>query len=143
MNVCLKSYGLNGRFEQEASMYPGLHPARVTEQHKNLYRLVSEKSEMFGAVSGRLQHGADGGIDFPAVGDWVMIDRQDADSGNAVIHCVLSRKSAFVRKSAGTANEQQVIAANIDTLFLCMSLNADFNMRRMERYLTIAWDSRA
>jgi ribosome biogenesis GTPase len=143
MSIHLRSYGLSDRFEREASVYPELYLARVTEQHKNLYRLVSRESELTGAVSGRLQHGADGGADFPAVGDWVMIDRQGAAGGDAVIHRVLSRKSAFVRKSAGTANERQVVAANIDTLFLCMSLNADFNPRRMERYLTIAWDSRA
>jgi ribosome biogenesis GTPase len=72
-----------------------------------------------------------------------MIDRQTADSGNAVIRYVLRRKSVFTRKAAGTANEEQVIAANIDTVFICMSMDADFNLRRVERYLAIAWDSRA
>lgn len=63
--------------------------------------------------------------------------------GNAVIHHVLARKSAFLRKVAGTAKDAQVVAANIDTVFICMSLNNDFNLRRLERYLSIAWDSRA
>jgi ribosome biogenesis GTPase len=94
-------------------------------------------------VSGKLLHEADGGLDFPAVGDFVMIDRTDSGSGNAVIHHVLSRASVFTRKAAGTAVSVQVIAANIDTVFLCMALNADFNLRRLERYLTVAWDSRA
>jgi ribosome biogenesis GTPase len=79
----------------------------------------------------------------PAVGDWVMVDRTDNSGGEAVIHHILDRKSAFTRKAAGTANAIQVIAANIDTVFLCMALNADFNLRRMERYLTICWDSGA
>ena len=61
----------------------------------------------------------------------------------AIIHHILSRKSIFERKAAGTSNGIQIIATNIDTVFLCMSLNQDFNLRRMERYLTIAWDSGA
>ncbi|GHU55777.1 hypothetical protein FACS1894132_12350 [Clostridia bacterium] len=63
--------------------------------------------------------------------------------GNAVIHHVLARSSVFVRQAAGTAGDVQVVAANIDIVFLCMSLNADFNLRRLERYLTVTWDSRA
>jgi ribosome biogenesis GTPase len=72
-----------------------------------------------------------------------MIDRQDAGAGNAVIQHVLRRKSVFARQAAGTSNDEQVVAANIDTVFICMSLNADFNLRRLERYLTIAWSSMA
>ncbi|MEL7658425.1 MAG: ribosome small subunit-dependent GTPase A, partial [Bacillota bacterium] len=81
--------------------------------------------------------------DFPAVGDWVIIDRMDDDAGNAVIHHILRRKSIFERKAAGTSNSVQIVAANIDTIFICMSLNADFNLRRLERYLSIAWNSMA
>jgi ribosome biogenesis GTPase len=81
--------------------------------------------------------------DYPVVGDWVMVDRLDDISGNAIIHYILRRKSAFERKSAGTSNQTQVVAANIDTVFICMSLNNNFNLRRLERYLAIAWDSMA
>jgi ribosome biogenesis GTPase len=81
--------------------------------------------------------------DYPAVGDFVMLDRNDDAAGNAIIHHVLTRKSAFIRKAAGTANEEQVVAANIDTVFICMALNNDYNLRRVERYLSIAWDSGA
>ena len=66
-----------------------------------------------------------------------------ADPGTAVIHLVLPRKSLFVRKAAGTSKTEQVVAANIDTVFLCMSLNNDFNLRRLERYLAVAWESGA
>src|SRR5699024_9876761 len=62
-------------------------------------------------------------------------------NGNAIIHNILTRKSAFIRKAAGTSNEEQIVAANIDKVFICMSLNNDFNLRRLERYLSIAWDS--
>lgn len=72
-----------------------------------------------------------------------MIDRINDKDGNAVIHYILQRKSVFSRKTAGTIEDQQVVAANIDVIFLCMSLNADFNLRRIERYLTIAWESMA
>jgi len=79
-----------------------------------------------------------------------MIDRTDKNEGNAVIHHILQRKSALVRAAAGagrgapgTKTAGQMIAANIDIIFICMSLGADFNLRRVERYLTIAWDSMA
>ncbi len=82
-------------------------------------------------------------MDFPAVGDWVMIDRADKNSGNAVIRNILKRKSYFARRAAGTKEDVQIVAANVDTIFICMSLNTDFNLRRLERYLSIAWDSMA
>jgi ribosome biogenesis GTPase len=139
----LRKYGLTEQFEQEAGDYEGLFAARVSQQHRELYRVIGERGELNAVVSGKLAYHADGQLAFPAVGDFVMVDRQDANSGNAVIHHVLRRKSVFTRKAAGTANEEQVIAANIDTVFICMSLNADFNPRRAERYLAIAWDSQA
>ena len=139
----LKKYGFSPRFEQEATLYEGLFPARVLEQHRELYKLVCEDGEIQAAVSGKLAHQAASNADFPAVGDWVMIDRMDQASGNAVIHQVLRRKTVFERKAAGTSNAAQVVAANIDIAFICMSLNADFNLRRLERYLSIAWDSMA
>lgn len=72
-----------------------------------------------------------------------MLDRDNSLSGNAIIHKILKRKSVFIRKAAGTSHDVQVVAANIDTVFICMSLNSDFNLRRLERYLSIAWDSGA
>lgn len=143
MYLNLKKYGLSDRFEQEASLYSGLFPARVTEQHRDLYKVVCEHGELIAGISGKLAYHAEDQMSFPAVGDWVMIDRTDSRSGNAIIHNVLERKSVFVRQMAGTSNGQQVIAANIDTVFICMSLNSDFNLRRIERYIAIAWESMA
>lgn len=143
MNMNLKNYGLTERFEQEATMYEGLFIARVTEQHRELYKVISECGEIDASVSGKLAYNADSKTSFPAVGDWVMIDRLDGKGGNAIIHHILRRKSVLARQSSGTENTGQVIGANIDTIFICMSLNADFNIRRIERYLTIAWDSMA
>lgn len=139
----LIKYGLTDRFIQEATLYEGLFLARVTEQHRDLYKVVSEEGELQAGVSGNFIYRTNDNSDFPAVGDWVMLDRTDDSAGNAVIHHILRRKSVFERKAAGTANSIQIVAANIDIIFICMSLNADFNLRRIERYLAIAWDSMA
>jgi ribosome biogenesis GTPase len=139
----LKKYGLTPRFEQESTLYEGLFLARVTEQHRDLYKVVGENGEMPAAVSGKLAFNAADAADFPAVGDWVMTDKEDGSTGNAVIREILRRRSAFERKAAGTSRGSQIIAANIDLVFICMSLNADFNLRRLERYLSVAWDSGA
>lgn len=139
----LIKYGLTDRFIQEATLYEGLFLARVTEQHRDLYKVVSEEGELQAGVSGNFIYRTNDNSDFPAVGDWVMIDRMDDSVGNAVIHHILRRKSIFERKAAGTANNIQIVATNIDIIFICMSLNADFNLRRIERYLAIAWDSMA
>lgn len=143
MNSNLKQYGLTECLGKEAALYSGLFAARITAQHRNLYQVISEQGELNATISGKFAYHAENQLDYPAVGDWVMIDRMDATSGNAVIHRVLQRKSILVRQAAGTANAEQAIAANIDTVFICMSLNSDFNLRRIERYLTIVWDSRA
>jgi ribosome biogenesis GTPase len=139
----LRKYGLTEGFLQESTLYEGLFVARVSRQYRGLYKVVGEHGELDASVSGKLAYNTGEQSGFPAVGDFVMIDRTDADRGNAVIHKILSRKSVFTRKAAGTANDEQIIAANIDIVFICMSLNTDFNLRRTERYLTIAWDSGA
>ena len=99
----LKKYGFSERFEQEASFYEGLYPSRISEQHRYIYKVISEDGELQAEVSGKLHYAAEGTMDFPAVGDWVMIDRTDSRSGNAIIHNVLERKSVFVRQMAGTS----------------------------------------
>lgn len=141
--IDLKEYGLIPRFEQEATMYEGLYIARVIEQRRDLYKVISENGELHAEVSGKFVYNAYDNADFPAVGDWVMVDRTEDSSGNAIIHQVLRRKSVFERRAAGTSNTLQIVAANIDVVFICMSLNADFNLRRLERYLSVAYDSMA
>ncbi len=79
--------------------------------------------------------------DYPAVGNFVLVNWNE--SGNSSIIESLLPKSAFIRKAAGGSHQEQVVAANIDIVFLCMALNNDFNLRRMERYISIAWDSGA
>jgi len=126
-----------------SAVYPGLFPGRIVSQSRDLYTVVAERGELTAEVSGKFRFEAGTLSHFPAVGDFVLLDRSEDAGGNGIIHAVLPRKSAFIRKAAGTSNDEQVVAANIDTVFLCMSLNSDFNLRRMERYLGVAWDSGA
>lgn len=141
--IDLKKYGLTPRFEQEASMYENMYIARVMQQHRDIYNVICSGGEILASVSGKFSYDAKDNTDYPVVGDWVIIDRIDNSAGNAVIHHVLTRKSVFERKAAGTSNEAQIIASNIDTVFICMSLNANFNLRRIERYLSVAFNSMA
>jgi ribosome biogenesis GTPase len=113
----------------------GLVPGRVCAEHKELYRVYSAQGERPAEVSGRLRYQACGRADFPAVGDWVALE---PGAGLAVIHAVLPRANKFSRKVAGGAAEEQLVAANLDTLFLLTSLNRDLNPRRVERYLAAA-----
>ncbi len=139
----LYKIGLTDRFEQEATMYEGLYLARVVVQYPALYKVVTESGEIQAEISGKMGFEAKDSLDYPVVGDWVMVDRLDDCAGNAIIHHILRRKSLFERKAAGTSNQKQMVAANIDTVFICMSLNNNFNLRRLERYLSVAWDSMA
>lgn len=141
--IDLENYGLNQHLKQEVSLYSDLFVARVTEQHRELYKVITENGELLAEVSGKFVFKTEDNTSFPVVGDWVMIDRTKEGSGNAVIHQVLSRTSLFERKAAGTGNGVQIVAANFDLVFICMSLNNDFNLRRLERYLSIAWSSQA
>ncbi|CZQ84844.1 ribosome small subunit-dependent GTPase A [Trichococcus ilyis] len=108
-----------------------------------MYRVATAESELLAEISGKMRHAAAEMSDYPAVGDFVLIDRNEASRDHAIIHHTLTRKSVIIRKAAGKAHDVQVVAANIDIAFICMSLNNDFNLRRLERYLAIAWDSGA
>lgn len=143
MNNRLKNLGFSDRFIQEATLYEGLFLGRVITQYKDYYKIATENSEVIAEISGKFRYTASTLLDYPVVGDFVMLDRDNCEVGNAIIQNILTRKSAFVRRAAGTANNVQIIAANIDTVFICISLNNDFNLRRIERYLSIAWDSGA
>lgn len=139
----LKTMGLSTQFINEARFYENLVLGRVMSQAKHIYNVMTEVGEIKAEVSGKFRYETKSVTEFPAVGDFVMLNRADYSQGHAVIHRVLSRKSEFIRKAAGTANEAQVVAANVDLVYICMAANNDFNLRRLERYLGIAWDSGA
>ena len=140
--INIKKYGFSERFSNEIPQDNQLTPARVLSQEKGFYRIISDKGEKLAEVSGKFRFQTTILSDYPAVGDFVLVNWNE--SGNsAIIESLLPRKSAFVRKAAGEPQQEQVVAANIDTVFLCMALNNDFNLRRLERYISIAWDSGA
>lgn len=140
----LETLGWNSYWEEEFAQYSemGYTVGRVTSEQKNFYRLGTEQGEKLAQISGKLRYQAYQQEDYPAVGDWVVISDQPQED-RVLIHAVLPRKSKFSRKVAGVTTEEQIIAANIDSVFLVNALNNDFNLRRLERYLTLAWESGA
>ena len=142
-NPSLFAIGYTEIFAQQARQFRDCFPARVSVQHKDLYHVITESGEIHAVISGKLGYAATDFPDYPAVGDWVMVDRLLDRDGHAVIRHILPRQTVFRRKASGAAVHGQIVAANIDTLFICMALNHDFNLRRLERYLAIAWDSGA
>lgn len=138
--INIKQYGFSEMFSKEIPQDSPLEPARVLSQEKGFYRIITDKGEKLAEVSGKFRYQATFSSEYPAVGDFVLVNWNE--SGNsAIIESLLPRKSAFIRKAAGEPQQEQIVAANIDTIFLCMALNNDFNIRRLERYLSIAWDS--
>jgi ribosome biogenesis GTPase len=117
----------------------GFIPARVAEEHRDRYIVFSEQGELGAEASGRLRFTTEARHEMPAVGDWVAL--QPSGHATAIIHALLPRRNAFLRKVAGETTEAQVIAANIDTVFVVTDADRDFNPRRMERYLTLAYES--
>jgi ribosome biogenesis GTPase len=145
----LKDLGWNSFFEshfgelgQTGMNRTELAPARVTEEFKGLYQVRSAQAEYLAEAAGKLQHLAAGRADFPAVGDWVAIIARPHE-GRARIEHVLPRRTRLVRKVAGRGISEQIIATNLDTVFVVSALNREFNLRRIERYLTIVWESGA
>ncbi|WP_192704168.1 ribosome small subunit-dependent GTPase A [Paenibacillus sp. OAS669] len=115
---------------------------RVALEHTHLYRIYSEDGEWLGELSGKYRYEASVRDDYPAVGDWVWMRKLPGER-KAIIHGVYERKSKFSRKVAGQTTEEQIVAANVDRVFLVMALNRDFNVRRLERYLLTAYESGA
>jgi ribosome biogenesis GTPase len=119
-----------------------LIPARVAVEHRRAYVLYTEAGELAGEAAGKLYHGAGSAADLPKVGDWVAVSPLVGEP-KAIIRQVLPRRTKFSRKAAGEHDTEQVIAANIDRLFIVQGLDHDFNLRRLERYLVMAWESGA
>jgi len=126
----------------------GYLPARVIRGEKNFFRVCSSAGDLTVRFAGKIRHKAIDRAGFPVVGDWVVVEPQPGERG--IIHALLPRKSSFSRnlpghrKSQGRQRlEQQVIAANIDVIFIVSGLDRDFNLRRIERYLTLVGSSGA
>lgn len=110
---------------------------RVIAEHKERYVVKTFGGEFEAEITGNMRFTARGREDFPAVGDWVALTVFDAES--AIIHKIYPRFSVISRKAAGQAGEVQIIAANVDVAFLVQAVDRDFNLNRLERYLTICY----
>jgi ribosome biogenesis GTPase / thiamine phosphate phosphatase len=117
-------------------------PARVIAQQRKFWRIAGTFGECWAEASGKLRMASEEGVEWPAVGDWVVADVREAGS-SALILEVLPRRGQFVRKMAGKRIAEQVLAANVDMALLVSALDADFNPRRMERYLAQCWEAGA
>ncbi len=136
----LTSYGWDDFFESQcpAVLKNNLVVGRVINEERNLYRVQTDKEHFIQAkVSGKMQYEAISRVDYPAVGDWVLCDP------SGVIHFIFERKNILQRKKVGEVSEIQILASNVDYVFIATSVNSDLNLGRLERYLTFAWESKA
>jgi ribosome biogenesis GTPase len=140
----LQPFGWNDFFASHFAPFAneGYDAGRVAVQHKTQYVLYTGHGEMRAETTGKMQYQARSKEDLPVVGDWVVI-RPRGKEGVATIYDFLPRQSKFSRKAAGEKTEEQIVAANIDTVFLVTGLDGNFNLRRIERYLVVAWESGA
>lgn len=139
----LQEWGWDARvaalFESQPS---SLQPGRVLSEHRGGYVVATEHGEIEAGVSGRYRHEAASAEEFPAVGDWVALEMADGGQ-SGVIQSLVQRKTRFLRPGRGDGLSAQVVAANVDTVLLVAGLDHDFNLRRIERYVTLAWSSGA
>jgi ribosome biogenesis GTPase len=144
MNGGLERLGWDARWQAsfESWAAAGCVPGRVAAGHTHLYRVFAEAGELVAGVSGRFRHETQARSDYPAVGDWVAVTPRPEER-RATIHGVLPRRSRFSRREAGEDGEEQVAAANVDTVFLVMGLDGNYNLRRLERALLLARESGA
>ena len=140
----LNDLGWNNFFNLSFQQYsqPGCIPARIAREERLNYHAYCEAGDLIAELSGKVRYMTGDRSSLPTVGDWVAVETRPGDS-RGIIQGVLPRKSCFSRKVAGLTTEEQALAANVDTVFLVTGLDNDFNLRRAERYLTVAWDSGA
>lgn len=144
----LQQYGFKEPFTSEATAlltqagHENYLIGRITLEHKHSYRIRTEQGELLGTISGKYAYNAFMRKDYPAIGDWVLVEQMPGEQ-RCLIHQLLTRTSTFSRKMAGLEIDEQIVATNVDLVFIVMSLNHDFNVRRLERYVLAAWDSGA
>ena len=142
----LAPWGFDAAFQAAFAPFAseGLVPGRVVEEQRDLLQVVTPDRTVPCTVGGRLRHEARGRLAVPVVGDFVAVTAPPAPGGGrGVVRAVLPRRSLLVRKSAGETGEPQPIAAGLDVVLVATSANHDFNERRLERYVTVSWESGA
>lgn len=127
--------------EIERYQKEGFSVARVVAEHRELYSVLLDGKIVDAEVTGRLMFAAQSRQDYPAVGDWVAL--QPFEHSHAIIHHILPRRTVMSRKSSGREFSEQLIATNIDIIFIVQSLDHNYNLRRLERFLVVATESGA
>jgi ribosome biogenesis GTPase len=143
--MTLESLGWNQDLDRALQAWadkPHVQPGRVLIEFNYICRVWCEGGEIEAVRSGRLTHRATSRGELPAVGDWVVVRKRPDESRGAIV-AVLPRRSWFSRRMAGQVTDVQVVAANVDVVFIVMALDADFSLRRLERYLLLARESGA
>ncbi|MEJ2613927.1 MAG: ribosome small subunit-dependent GTPase A [Ignavibacteriaceae bacterium] len=140
----LNSVGWNSFFEKQFEKYKlsGFKAGRIINEQKERYIVFTEYGNYQGEISGKLLYSTDNNSDFPKVGDWVAVSIFKEES-KVVIHEILKRKNKFSRQAAGQKTEEQVIAANIDAVFIMQSQDQNYNVKRMERYISMIYEMKA
>ena len=142
----LEELGWNSFFSQhfESLHMPGIVPARVVSERRDSYQVHGQHGELSAEISGKMRYESTTADRYPAVGDWVVIKPQ-MNEAKAVIHGILPRRSKFSRKEAGTVANEQIVAANLDVVFIVSGLDGGRNlsMGRIERYLSLTWSGGA
>jgi ribosome biogenesis GTPase len=135
--MTLEDLGYNDKWEQYriSLNYDSFGVGRVVSEHKERYIVKTAEKEYEGEIIGNLRYTAQKRSDYPAVGDWVAISAFDGDK--VLIHAVFPRETIIEREAVGKQGEKQMIAANIDYAFIVMAADRDFNINRVERYLTL------
>jgi ribosome biogenesis GTPase len=139
--VTLEDLGYNDILEEFRTRQnlENFQAGRIIAEHKERYIIRSEKREFEAQITGNMRHTARGRSDYPAVGDWVAF--APYDPGTAIIYSIFPRRSTIERQAVSKFGEKQIIAANIDYAFITLAADRDFNINRIERYLTICYSS--
>src|SRR5688572_12621274 len=143
--MTLAAYGWNAALADIFAPHAaaGLEPARVVcELRRNFYAVQTEEGELLAECGGSFFHVAREPDQFPAVGDWVAVRRRPGET-RADLHAVLPRRTKFSRRASGSEEIEQIVAANIDTVFLVSGLDRNFNPKRIQRFLVAAKESGA
>ncbi len=150
MNDRLMQLGWNSNFESEFANFSAqdIVPGRIFLEQKSEYLVLTADKEVTAKLAGKIRHKAESKLDLPTVGDWVVL--RLLGDGTGVIETILTRKTQISRIAAGnrkkqnlSTSEKQLIGANVDTIFLVTGLDRDYNLRRIERYLTLVYNSGA
>lgn len=141
----MNSLGWNSKWEAAFAELglKDVEPGRIVADHGHKYRVITKRGEGWAEMSGKLLHEITDRSDHPAVGDWIALRYFSESEKDGIIHGILPRSSRISRRAAGSVPVEQMIAANVDVLLLVAALNFDFNLRRLERYLVMAWNSGA